>query len=627
MSQNNSLANNSPDLVEEWHPTKNGNLSPQTISAGSDKKVWWKCKKYGHEWEDSCNHRTRGRMCPYCSNRRVLHGFNDLQTTHPQLAIEWHPTKNGELTPQDVTAGSDKKVWWKCQKHGHEWEAYIYSRSASHNCPYCCNKKVLVGFNDLATVAPHLAAEWHPTKNGKLTPQMITTGSNKKVWRKCKDYGHEWQASIAKRAIYNRGCPYCTHQKVLVGYNDLASRNPKLAAEWHPTKNGTLTPYMVMEKSNKKVWWQCAYGHEWEASISSRSAGSGCPYDAGKKVLIGFNDLETVAPQLASEWHPTKNGTLTPKQVTTGSPKKVWWKCKDYGHEWQASIASRKGCPYCSNQKVLPGFNDLETTEPNLAKQWHPTKNGNLLPSMVTAGSNKKVWWQCEKGHTWQAPLYSRLAGTGCPECTKERQTSFPEQAIFYFFQKVTTVENRAIVLGKEVDIWLPELRIGIEYNGGYWHNGKEQADLEKRTFLTHQGIRVIVVKEGQENHVCNDEIEYKYHSAKKDTLNWVVETLFTLLAIKSPAIDVAAHEQEIYAQYIRLEKENSLAAKYPSLVDEWHPTKNGNLLPSMVTAGSNKKVWWRCQKCGHEWVTKICHRTIEGSGCPKCNKKGRRKA
>ena len=605
MFQNNSLANNYPNLVEEWHPTKNGNLTPQTISAGSDKKVWWKCKDYAHEWEDSCNHRTRGRDCPYCSNRRVLQGFNDLQTTHPQLAIEWHPTKNGELTPQDVTAGSNKKVWWKCKDHRHEWEAYIYSRSAGHDCPYCFNKKVLAGFNDLTTVAPHLVSEWHPTKNGTLTPQQVTAGSNKKVWWQCTN-GHEWQATVNKRAIYNRGCPYCTHQKVLVGYNDLASRNPKLAAEWHPTKNGTLTPYMVMEHSNKKVWWQCAHGHEWEASISSRSAGSGCPYDAGKKVLIGFNDLETVAPQLASEWHPTKNGELTPQDVTAGSNKKVWWKCQKHGHEWKASIASRKGsersCPYCNNQKVLPGFNDLETTAPDLAKQWHPTKNGSLLPSMVTAGSNKKVWWQCEKGHTWQAPLYSRLAGTGCPECTKERQTSFPEQAIFYFFQKVATAENRAIVLGKEVDIWLPELQTGIEYNGGYWHDGKEQADLEKRSFLALQGIRVIVVKEGQENYVCNDEIEYKYHSGKKDNLNWAIETLFTLLAIKSPAIDVAACEQEIYAQYIRLEKENSLATKHPSLVDEWHPTKNGNLLPSMVTVGSNKKVWWRCQKCGHEW-------------------------
>lgn len=271
--------------------------------------------------------------------------------------------------------------------------------------------------NCLAVVNPKLAAEWHPTKNGSLTPDMVTKGSNKKVWWKCGQ-GHEWQAQINKRSS-GRGCPYCSGRKVLKGFNDLATTNPQLAAEWHPTKNGSLTPDMVNRGSTKKVWWQCGQGHEWQSTINNRSSGNGCPYCSKWKALKGVSDLSTVNPELAAEWHPSKNGSLTPDMVARNSRKKVWWRCRR-GHEWQAKVSNRSsgnGCPYCSGQKVLKGFNDLATVNPELASEWHPTKNGSLTPDMVTKGSNKEVWWKCRRGHEWQARIVSRSRGTGCPFC------------------------------------------------------------------------------------------------------------------------------------------------------------------------------------------------------------------
>ena len=147
-----------------------------------------------------------------------------------------------------------------------------------------------------------------------------------------------------------------------------------------------------------------------------------CPVCAGKSIVPGENDLQTLFPEIAAQWYAEKNGMLTPEQVSPYSNRKVWWRC-DLGHPYQAMIGARtmhgSGCPYCANRKVLPGFNDLATVEPKIAAQWHPTLNGALTPEMVTAGSHRKVWWQCPNGHIWKAVIYSRAGPQkcGCPIC------------------------------------------------------------------------------------------------------------------------------------------------------------------------------------------------------------------
>ena len=339
---------------------------------------------------------------------------NSLLLLNPDLSNEWHPTKNGKLLPEHVTASSNKKVWWLCSK-GHEWQSVINSRNKGVGCPYCTGNKPIPGYNDLKTINPIIASQWHMTKNGELKPEDFTISSNKKVWWQCEK-GHEWEALIYTRSS-GCGCPYCSGQRVISGENDLATINPKLAKEWHPTKNNGLTPEQVMPGSNKKVWWKCKNGHEWQATISSRNSGRGCPYCSGQKVLSGYNDLFSLNPELSKEWS-SRNNKL-PSQVTLNSNEKVWWKCEK-GHEWEASPnqGSRAlGCPYCSNQKVLKGYNDLATLNIELAKQWNYSKNKTLYPTDVVPGSNKKVWWKCEKGHEWEAVISSRNKGCGCPLC------------------------------------------------------------------------------------------------------------------------------------------------------------------------------------------------------------------
>lgn len=279
-------------------------------------------------------------------------GENDLQSRYPELAREWHPTRN-EITPQQVLPGSHKAVWWVC-KRGHERKASVKSRVVGSGCPVCANRMVIPKENDLATEFPEIAAQWHPTKNGTCTAHDVTSSSRRKIWWIC-DKGHAWQASVYSRTLGGSGCPVCSGRKVIAGENDLASQFPEIAAQWHPEKNGILTPQQVTPCSNRKIWWKCELGHSYQAMISARSmSGTGCPYCAGRKVLSGFNDLATLHPKIAKQWHTTLYGTLTPDSVTVGSHRKVWQQRAE-GHVCQAVIYIHTGAKNAAARFVQGG--------------------------------------------------------------------------------------------------------------------------------------------------------------------------------------------------------------------------------------------------------------------------------
>ena len=314
-----------------------------------------------------------------------------LSVTHPELAAQAHG-----WDPTTVTFGSHTKAEWKCE-FGHIWKAAVKDRCQGNGCPVCANKLVQVGYNDLATQNPELAVQAHG-----WDPTTVIAGSHKKLGWRCK-HGHTWSASADNRSK-GTACPICANKQVLAGYNDLATTNPELAVQadsWDPTT--------ISAGSSKKVGWRCEHGHTWSARVDSRSSGNGCPVCAGYTARTGLNDLATVNPELAAQadgWDPTT--------LTAGSGKKVGWRC-EHGHKWVAVLGSRSvgiGCPICSNKLVQVGYNDLATTNPELAAQadgWDPTT--------VIAGSHKKFSWRCEYGHKWVAVLGSRSVGIGCPTC------------------------------------------------------------------------------------------------------------------------------------------------------------------------------------------------------------------
>ena len=169
------------------------------------------------------------------------------------------------------------------------------------------------------------------------------------MWWRC-EIGHEWKAWVANRSRLGRGCPYCAG-KLVLAETSLTALRPDVAAQWHPTRNGSLMPDAVAMGTSTKVWWQCDKGHEWKVSVNNRtSSNTGCPYCSGKRAAPETS-LTRLRPDLAAEWHPALNGALTPNDVTVGSNKHAWWRCGTCSHAWKSSIANRskgRGCPRCN---------------------------------------------------------------------------------------------------------------------------------------------------------------------------------------------------------------------------------------------------------------------------------------
>lgn len=535
----NDLATANPELAKQWHPTKNIGLknkyghdisTPDKVTISSGQKVWWllqydvpdgypiehlRGEHFDFEWEAKISERVAGNGCPFLTGKKVWPGFNDLSTTHPELASQWHPTKNENLRSENITRGYDKKVWWYLSydvpndcpieelrgKHfDFEWQDRIHDRTNQNSgCPFLSGHQVWKGFNDLETVNPELAKQWHPIKNKGLkdgkgrdisTPDKVAPNANQKVWwylpydvpedypiehLRGKHFDFEWEAYICNRNKQNNECPYLSGKAVWKGFNDLATVNPELAKQWHPTKNNGLknkdgndisTPDKVTAGANEKVWWylpydvpddypvECLRGKhfdfEWQTKVYHKSDGISCPYLSGQEVWQGFNDLATTHPELAEQWHPTKNKSLNPEDIMAGAGKRVWWllpydvpadypiehlRGKHFDFEWESSpncrTSSNSGCPFLSGQAVWSGFNDLVTINPELTEQWHPILNKDLkdkkgrdisTPDKVAPNANQKVWWKCPVcRREWQTTISHRTRGNGCPQCSESK--------------------------------------------------------------------------------------------------------------------------------------------------------------------------------------------------------------
>ncbi|WP_307794968.1 zinc-ribbon domain-containing protein [Alkalihalobacillus sp. BA299] len=608
-----------PSLIKEWHSTKNEELSPSELTSGSGKKVWWQCAK-GHEWQALIYSRTSGRGCPYCSGKRVTKSTS-LGFKHPNLLKEWNYKKNKDIDPFAVAPKSNKKVWWEC-KNKHEWKTSIAHRTTDGTkCPYCTNQKVS-NSNSLATKFPEIAKEWHSIKNNK-SPSKVISGSNKRVWWLCEQ-GHEWQATIIDRTEKKYGCPYCSGRRVTLE-NCLATVNPKIAGEWVHKRNGDLTPRDVLPKSGKKVWWQCEQGHEWQATVYNRTYGYGCPYCVGQKASRE-NNLLIIRPEVAKQWHPTKNDSLTPHDVTPNSKIVVWWICPK-GHEWLEAVVKRKNnnCPYCQS---------IAIQKPQLLKEWHPLKNGDLSPFDFTPGSDKKVWWKCVKGHEWKSSIYNRSKGVGCPLCNAYTQSSFAEKAVFYYLLRVFPDSTSRYIFNindkdYEVDIYVSSINLAIEYDGYYYHSSHDsyKRDRNKNKALQTQGVKLVRIREEGLLNFNEEHPKVLIRKYDKDDQS-LSEVIFELIMyikkvlnhnILIPEIDVEKDRTLITELMEYGEIKNSFGKVRPDLVKEWNSEKNGKLTPFMFSAGSTKKVWWQCSK-GHEWQAGINSRGRQnGTGCPFC--------
>ena len=410
-----------PEIVAEWHPTKNGDKKPSDFTRGSGVFIWWLCSKCGCEYSLAIWRRTKPGMS------RCL-GCHSLATLAPDLAKEWHSTLNGNLHPIDVFAGTSTfGCWWLCPDCHSAYEMRPAERTRPnrpHGCPFCAGRQVNQT-NSLAAKHPELLKEWHPTLNGNLTPHDLTCSARTKCWWLCSDCGSAYDTR-AHNKTNGSGCPYCNGSRVN-DTNSLAMRYPKIASEWHPSKNDGLTPDEVSWGANRMCWWLCSECHsEYDAVVGTRTTnGNGCPYCAGVRVN-NTNSFAALHPMLAAEWHPTLNDDKLPSDYVSGSEARMWWLCPECGSSYDLRILARgrngQDCPYCAGVR-LNDTNSLASLNPDIAGEWHPTKNSDMLPSGFVSVSQNRPWWLCENcGHEWQAVIARRTnegKGTGCPRCAR----------------------------------------------------------------------------------------------------------------------------------------------------------------------------------------------------------------
>lgn len=472
----------------------------------------------------------------------------------PNATEEWDYEANFPLTPYDFTLKSGKTVYRFCKKCGHKWLTKISEWSRGRGCPCCSGKIAVPGINDLKTTYPMLCEEWDYNSNGELTPENVTGGSNKKAFWICKKCGYNWQATIYSRAKYGNGCPYCAGKIMLKGVNDLKTNFKILCEEWDVEKNGN-TPDDYACNSNKKAFWVCKKcGYNWQTSICSRvKQGYGCPCCANKVVVVGINDLATTHPDLAEELCFEENGGLTPHQITIGSNKEPYWKCRKCGRIWKARVTHRAeghGCPFCAGQRVIPGVNDLATMRPDVCEEWDYEANGKLKPTDVMSGSGRSVCWKhlTDKGlHKWKMSLNNRTTnGQGCPICAKKN--SKRERDLYILIsEKYSDAEH-----GKKIcnglmgvfDIYIPSKNVLIEYDGAYYHCSEKGYDRDKRKnelARTHN-YEIIRVREQSEKYKLDDipggySVKCQYargQSALKEACDTIFEILENTPTVES---------------------------------------------------------------------------------------------
>ncbi|WP_439901151.1 zinc-ribbon domain-containing protein [Microbacterium azadirachtae] len=402
---------------------------------------------------------------------------------------------------------------------------------------------------------PHAIAEWDWARNDHARDPWGPLGTSVKAWWVC-DAGHSWESTPYVRAI--AGCPYCSGLSTWRGQADLGTLYPLLAAEWDTSPGANAgDPDHVGPGSNRRIRWICSQGHRWIATINNRARnGSGCPYCGGSRATPGETDLATLHPDLAAEWDHERNGKLSPNTISARTTKRVWWlgRC---GHNWQAAIANRTNgtrCPYCAGKRALPGVSDLATLRPDLAAQWHDSNE--LRPEHVRPNSGKKVTWQCDAGHVWEAPVYARSgAGQGCPYCSGHR---------------VTPGETDLATLH-------PELA---------------------REWDASNTLRPQEVSAGSDRRV-------KWKCAE----GHIWEATISSRTSKRPAGCPSCFGHRAVPGV------DDLETLRPDLAAEWDATNAGS--PDRVKASSRRMVNWRCAH-GHVWEATVASRSSDSS-CPAC--------
>jgi len=576
---------------------------PFEIFQGSAKRVEWRCSICQHEWKAEVRSRASGGGCPVCSNRAIhKDGRNSMATTHPGLASEYQ----GDA--QKVVAGTNKKLLWKCSSCDHEWKTSGSHRLNGKGCPVC-NNGVLHsdGRNSLLVLNPILASEC------LADPAKYTIGSSSKVEWRCSECSHEWKTTIAHRAVSGTGCPACANQCLhLDGRNSMLITHPSLANELlHQDAS------KIIAGTNQKLGWRCSVcSNEWVASGNSRAYnGSGCPACSNHAVHSdGRNSLRNLNPKLAAEC------LEDPNKFTLGSGAKVGWRCHDCSHEWVASVANRAtsgtGCPACSNKSVhIDGRNSLLTEHPGLSLEII-----DCDPSIIVSGSHRKAKWKCSIcTHEWVARVNSRTTqGAGCPACNGGALHSDGRNSLAVMNPllaseclddpKKYTVGSGSKVRWKCNDCsheWATSVGHRAISGTGCPSCSNKSLHLDGRNSMlnTHPDLADELLDEDPSRIIAGTPKKLKW-KCKDCSHIWQAASSSRVSGVGCPVCNSGA---------LHVDGRNSMQMTHPKLASELLDVD-----PTQITAGTKRRLRWKCGKCEHIWVNDGGSR-VSGRGCPAC--------
>jgi very-short-patch-repair endonuclease len=422
--------------------------------------------------------------------------------------------------------------------------------------------------------------------------------------------------------------------KVTPTYN-LEVLFPVIACQWHPTKNGDVSPKHLPPQSNKEFWWTCEFGHEWKAAVSSRHRAN-CP-KCYKQSHYKKPNVKLKTSRISMELYEFQENYHEYLNLYINSTKKVKWKCSDCGDIWENTIRKRtaenQGCPYCGEKKVAPSkWNALSTKFPNLAKEWDFKKNKNG-PDEELSGSHHKAWWTCSRGHSWQCEIRQRtVQKTSCRFCSY--QISKPQKRIY---SELCHVFNNSVELSYrlhriEIDIYIPSLRLGIEYDGARFHHATQSVlrDTKKNDQLASLGVNLLRIRAVGLDEIngvpCIVEKSEDSIETIKDILRYMqcnfnvgeqIDAEIEEYLNRSEFINKSLYDDLLLNKKIPL-REKSLAFTHPELAKEW--SKNNLDSPEDVTYGTHKERLWICGDCKIEYSAQIYSRSTLNTGCGYCS-------
>ena len=385
----------------------------------------WKCDKCDHIFKlsiDQLISRIK-RDSFYCTNCKATFDTpikakaNPLLHTDRNLFKQFIPT---HVKSNMIDSLSDILVRWQCFKCHGQYECSVVKRHFE-GCPYCDNKLMLKGYNTLQETHPYLEKFWDKSNDKPISEYWYK--SSKCINWKCPCCEVSFYCSpiemISRNDLENSNfqtCPNHCDWDTLVFNNDILYNFPKLQEEWSD-KNGLPVHLALSHIETKKYWWKCSVCQgEYLCSIPIRKEViDSCQYCNNEQALKGYNDLETTHPWLIKEWSTFNKQEMS--SVRANSTYNAWWKCPVCTGEYQQVIKEKfyrdNSCPYCRNQKVLKGFNDLATTQQSLMNEWDYVNNLLIAsPTEITELSNMSVWWICQENqdHRYKIQVRERMA-------------------------------------------------------------------------------------------------------------------------------------------------------------------------------------------------------------------------